>query len=93
MKLAAFPPGDMPALIATASGASFYLKTGSQPDNLTGASIEKQSAVIIGAGISGLYAATLLEKAGVDYVILEARDRTGGCCLAWNWRAPPLAFM
>ncbi|MGI1283673.1 NAD(P)-binding protein, partial [Enterobacter kobei] len=34
----------------------------------------KQSAVIIGAGISGLYAATLLEKAGVDYVILEARE-------------------
>ncbi|EPR1453965.1 flavin monoamine oxidase family protein [Citrobacter koseri] len=42
----------------------------------------KQSAVIIGAGISGLYAATLLEKAGVDYVILEARDRTGGSVLS-----------
>jgi monoamine oxidase len=42
----------------------------------------KQSAVIIGAGISGLYAATLLEKAGVDYVILEARDRTGGRVLS-----------
>lgn len=54
----------------------------------------KQSAVIIGAGISGLYAATLLEKAGVDYVILEARDRTGGRVLSGsNWRAPPLAFM
>lgn len=42
----------------------------------------KQSVVIIGAGISGLYAATLLEKAGVDYVILEARDRTGGRVLS-----------
>nr|WP_272947542.1 FAD-dependent oxidoreductase [Pantoea sp. A4] len=36
----------------------------------------------MGAGISGLYAATLLEKAGVDYVILEARDRTGGRVLS-----------
>lgn len=42
----------------------------------------KQRVVIIGAGISGLYAATLLEKAGVDYVILEARDRTGGRVLS-----------
>lgn len=42
----------------------------------------KQSVVIIGAGISGLYAATLLEKAGVDYAILEARDRTGGRVLS-----------
>lgn len=42
----------------------------------------KKSAVIIGAGISGLYAAKLLEKAGVDYVILEARDRTGGRVLS-----------
>lgn len=42
----------------------------------------KQSVVIIGAGLSGLYAATLLEKAGVDYVILEARDRTGGRVLS-----------
>ena len=33
----------------------------------------KGSVIIIGAGVSGLYAGTLLEKAGVDYVILEAR--------------------
>lgn len=38
--------------------------------------------IIVGAGVSGLYAATLLEKAGVDYMILEARDRTGGRVLA-----------
>lgn len=42
----------------------------------------KKSVVIIGAGVSGLYAATLLEKAGVDYTILEARDRTGGRVLS-----------
>jgi len=40
------------------------------------------SVIIIGAGLSGLYAATLLEKAGVEYVILEARDRTGGRVLS-----------
>jgi len=38
--------------------------------------------VIIGAGVSGLYAATLLEKAGVEYTILEARERTGGRVLS-----------
>jgi monoamine oxidase len=39
----------------------------------------KTQIVIIGGGLSGLYAAYLLEQAGVnDYVILEARDRLGG---------------
>lgn len=34
---------------------------------------------IIGAGLSGLYAAYLLERQGVrDYVVLEARERPGG---------------
>lgn len=42
----------------------------------------KGSVIIIGAGVSGLYAGTLLEKAGVDYVILEARKRTGGRVLS-----------
>ncbi|MCS5991115.1 NAD(P)/FAD-dependent oxidoreductase [Klebsiella variicola subsp. variicola] len=58
-----FPPGDMPALMATASGALFLSENGtSQPDNPERSDIMKQSAVIIGAGISGLYAATLLKK-------------------------------
>lgn len=35
-----FPPGDMPALIATASGVLFYLKTGHlSPTTLTGATL------------------------------------------------------
>lgn len=34
---------------------------------------------IIGGGLSGLYAALLLERQGItDYVLLEARDRLGG---------------
>ena len=34
--------------------------------------------VIIGGGLSGLYAAFLLEQRGIDYILLEARDRLGG---------------
>ncbi|WP_413786507.1 NAD(P)-binding protein [Psychrobacter immobilis] len=30
---------------------------------------------IIGRGLSGLYAAFLLEQCGIDYILLEARDR------------------
>lgn len=38
---------------------------------------------IIGGGLSGLYAAFLLEQAGLrDYVLLEARDRLGGRILS-----------
>ncbi len=40
---------------------------------------------IIGAGLSGLYAAYLLERQGVhDYVLLEARDVLGGRILSVN---------
>ncbi|CZF80870.1 flavin monoamine oxidase family protein [Grimontia marina] len=34
--------------------------------------------VIIGGGLSGLYAAYLLEQQHQDYIVLEARDRFGG---------------
>ena len=45
--------------------------------------MNKASVVIIGAGLSGLYAAYLLEKQGIqDYVVLEARSRLGGRLLA-----------
>lgn len=33
---------------------------------------------IIGAGLAGLHAARLLHKVGVDFVLIEARDRLGG---------------
>jgi len=53
-------------------------------------------SVIIGGGLSGLYAARLLASAGVDFLLLEARDRLGGRILsvagdgfdlgpAWFW--------
>lgn len=36
------------------------------------------SVLVLGAGLSGLYTALLLEKAGVKAVVLEGRDRFGG---------------
>ncbi|MDP0498409.1 MAG: protoporphyrinogen oxidase [Verrucomicrobiota bacterium JB024] len=38
-----------------------------------------KSAVVIGAGITGLAAATTLKKAGYDVRLLEKSTRTGGC--------------
>lgn len=38
--------------------------------------------VIIGGGLAGLYAARLLHAAGVDFRLLEARDRFGGRILS-----------
>ncbi len=40
--------------------------------------MKKASVAIIGGGLSGLYAAYLLEKKGIDYVLLEARPTLGG---------------
>ena len=44
--------------------------------------MKHSNVIIIGAGVSGLYAATLLEAAGISYQLLEARDRTGGRVLS-----------
>lgn len=40
--------------------------------------MKKNKVVIIGAGLSGLYAAYLLKQKGIDSIILESRDRIGG---------------
>ncbi len=37
-----------------------------------------EDVLIIGAGLSGLSAAYYLKKAGIDAVILEARERSSG---------------
>ena len=38
----------------------------------------KTSVLVLGAGLSGLYSALLLEKQGFKVTVLEARDRLGG---------------
>jgi hypothetical protein len=38
----------------------------------------KVKVIIVGAGISGLRAASVLQRHGVDVVVLEGRDRIGG---------------
>ncbi|MEO5757501.1 MAG: flavin monoamine oxidase family protein [Mesorhizobium sp.] len=40
--------------------------------------LERTDVVIIGAGFTGLSAALELKQAGVDFVLLEARDSVGG---------------
>lgn len=38
----------------------------------------KKKVVVVGAGISGLRAASVLQRHGIEVVVLEGRDRIGG---------------
>ena len=44
---------------------------------------------IVGGGLAGLHAARLLHRAGVDFVLLEARDRFGGRILSVDESGQP----
>src|SRR5262245_6793590 len=52
---------------------------------------------VIGGGHNALVAATLIAKAGLKTVVLERRDRVGGCAgtseLAPGFKCPSLAHM
>jgi monoamine oxidase len=54
--------------------------------------VETVDTLIIGAGLSGIYAASLLAKANRSFVILEARDRMGGriLCPKYQGYSPDL---
>jgi len=52
-------------------------KKTSLPKDL-GPAKEKYDAIVVGAGLSGLHAAMLLEEAGLDVLVLEGRNRLGG---------------
>ncbi len=43
-----------------------------------GTTTRRYDAVVLGAGVSGLHTAHLLEKAGMSVAVIEARDRVGG---------------
>jgi hypothetical protein len=59
--------------------AARFTFDGSQLKIDTGASLPtKVDVAIIGAGITGIYAANRLKDAGISYAVLEKRDRVGG---------------
>jgi monoamine oxidase len=58
--------------LATAAGDPIGLASADPP------TADPVTVAIIGAGLAGLRVASLLERAGVDYRLIEARDRLGG---------------
>ena len=54
-----------------------------------------QDIVVIGGGVNGLVAATLIARAGLKVIILERSDRVGGCArtdeIAPSFKCPTLA--
>ncbi|KAL4995226.1 hypothetical protein BDV10DRAFT_203170 [Aspergillus recurvatus] len=59
----------------------------SVPRSLTGSSSKGDlDVVIVGAGLAGLSAASELQRSGLSYIILEARDRVGG--KTWSQTVP-----
>ncbi len=51
--------------------------------------MSEQRVAIVGAGLAGLYAAHRLREAGVDFVVIEARDRLGGRILTVDETGTP----
>ena len=51
-----------------------------------------RAIAIVGAGLAGLYAARLLNAKGVDFVLIEARDRLGGRILTTDPAGVPCEY-
>ena len=49
----------------------------------------RAQVAILGGGLAGLNAARLLRRAGVDFVLYEARDRLGGRILSGDEAGAP----
>ena len=63
------------ALLPACGSSEPVMDAASDDDDITG---DVTRVIIIGAGFAGLTAANALTNAGVDCVVLEARDRMGG---------------
>lgn len=69
------------AVAAAAGGAIYYsdlISTNSSKTTKPARKVEKSDVIVIGAGLSGLNAALLLEELGHSVTILEGKDRVGG---------------
>ncbi len=61
------------------TGLSAGMTAAAFPSVIRGARAQEQADVLVlGAGLSGLHAANLLEEMGYNVIVLEGRDRTGG---------------